>query len=171
MCDKLTKKEELDALLESWKVAVDTQRHFNEMAMRIKHFGFILLAAICGAAGLSIRSSLTIEIYNYNVPIGSFIMAFGAIIWGFIYFLDTKWYSPFLTGAVITATNLEAKLNIIIPNAFCHSSDITEESNNIKFLWWKVNSSARASIFHFGMISILLILALLITLTSSKVAG
>jgi hypothetical protein len=169
MTDKLTEKDKLDAVLESWKVAVDTQRHFNDVAMKIRHFGFVLLAAIFGAVAFSLKSQFTIELLDYNVPIGSFIMLFGAIIWLFIYFLDTKWYSPFLLGAVKTGIKLEAKLDDFIPGAFSHSSDIKLESNKVKIFGFKVDSEARSNIFHRGMIVVISILSILILFTSTKV--
>jgi phosphoglycolate phosphatase len=162
----ISDEKKVEIMHDAWKTTIDTQRHFNDVAMKIRHFGFVILAAVVGAAGLSLRSGYAIDLFDYNVPIGTFIMLFGAFVWIGIWFLDTKWYSPFLLGSVYTGINLEKQLNKVIPDCFTHSSDIKAQSNEVTILGFKVNSSKRSSIFHFAMIGVLLLLSFLILCTS-----
>jgi len=127
-----------------------------------------MLAAIVAAAGLSLRSQFTLEFFNYNVPVGALIMLFGAFAWGGIYFLDTKWYSPFLLGSVKTGISLEKQLNIVFQGCFTHSSDIKAESNKVTVFGSKKNSVARSKLFHFSMIGLFVSLAIFLLLMSTK---
>jgi len=170
-CNKISEEKKLDVMLEAWKVAVDTQRHFNDVAMKIRHFGFVILAAVIGAAGLSLRSNFSFLLFDYNIPVGSLIMLSGAFVWFGIYFLDAKWYSPFLIGSVITGIKLEAKLNEICEGCFTHSSDIKAESNKVYIFGLKVDSKKRSVIFHFSMISFLITLAFLMLFAATPAAG
>lgn len=166
----VSEDKRLELMVDAWKMTVETQRHFNDVAMKIRHFGFVILAAVIGAAGLSLRSNFSIELCAYNIPIGAFIMLFGSLVWMGIFFLDTKWYSPFLLGAVRTGMQIEEALNKELPGCFTHSTDIKNESNKVTLFGIKVDSKKRGNIFHFSMIAVLLILTILMLFTATPVA-
>lgn len=169
----ITDKEILEAKIESWKVTIDTQMHFNEMAMKIRHFGFILLAAVLGAAGFSLRSDqeLSFSVYSISItlPVASLLIFFGALIWFFIMFLDTKWYSPFLVASVKAGLKIETEINQMIGGGFYLTSQIKEDSGNITLFGKKLDSKKRSRIFHWGMIGILIISGTLVALTGHLV--
>ncbi|QCZ93301.1 hypothetical protein [Salinimonas iocasae] len=165
----MTEDKRAELMVDAWKTTVDTQRHFNDVAMKIRHFGFVILAAVIGAAGLSLRSGISLPVNGYNVPVGAFIMLFGAVVWLGIYFLDAKWYSPFLLGSVDTGINLEKKLNAIFDGCFTHSSDIKKRSNEVKLFGFHVDSRLRTMIFHFSMIISLILLTVLIVSMSTPI--
>lgn len=154
----------LNAQIEAWKTAVETQRHFNDVAMKIRHFGFVLIAAVVGAAGFSFKSGFEVEIpfTDFSIPIASLLFASSGLLWWFIWFLDSKWYTPFLKGAVISGTKLEKEIGKSVPRfSLCH--EISDASQSVKIVknGRTYNSSERSKIFHFGMIYTMLLIAVL----------
>lgn len=155
----------LEAQIEAWKTAIETQRHFNDVAMKVRHFGFVLVAAVVGAAGFSLRSGfeLNIPYLNFSIPVASSLFVGSALLWWFIWFLDAKWYTPFLKGAVIAGTRLEVEINKSVPE-FSLCRNISEASQKVKIRdkGRTFDSKQRSNVFHFGMIYTLILIALVI---------
>ncbi|PYE30069.1 hypothetical protein DFP83_1302 [Idiomarina fontislapidosi] len=128
-------KEILDSQLEAWKEIVTTQRHFNDVCMKVRHLGFILVAAL---------------------------LAFGAIFWIAIWFLDVKWYTPFLLGSVKAGLDVESQINQRMTELKL-TQRIKEASANSSILGLQLSSSRRAPLFHSFMVVLLLSMAFLLT--------
>lgn len=167
----ITDKEILEAKIESWKVTVDTQMHFNEMAMKIRHFGFLLIAALVSAAGFSLRSGHHLSIMSVEIPIASILVMFGAVLWWFVMFLDSKWYTPFLVASVEAGLKIEEELNALTNGGFYLTSKIKEHSGKVQLMRWKIDSKKRSKIFHWGMMSVLMIAGIVIAITGKYVTN
>lgn len=146
------------------------------MLMKVRNFGFVLIAAILGATGFSLRSKYQLV----DIPIGSFIVFFGALIWGLIFFLEAKWYTPMLIGAVNTGKDIEeiikSEFNTELPpltENFLLSNSIKKTSSNVylfsKSKKIKIDSQKRSRIFHWTFIGLLLTLSLAIALSADAI--
>mgnify|MGYP000722329366 CR=1 FL=1 len=111
-------KEIVELQLEAWKVVIETQRHFNDVAMKVRHLGFILVSAMIGAAGFSLKSGYEFKFtfWDQPIPVASFLLAFTAILWIAVWFLDSRWYTPFLIGSVKSGESLERAISQRLPN-------------------------------------------------------
>lgn len=172
--ESLKKKEKIDILIELWQTTIETQQHFNDMLMKVRNFGFILIAALLGATGFSLRSGYEIN----NIPVAAFLLAFGGLLWSLIYFLEMKWYTPLLIGSVMTGMEIEDELKNefgkeILPDSkhFLLTNSIKQTSGEV-YLWenfhfWKMDSKSRGNFFHRSLIAILFILSALVAFTSN----
>jgi hypothetical protein len=87
--------DERELLIEAWKATVETQRHFNDVAMKLRSFALTLVAAILTAEGL--------------VGAGPFALGAALITWIAFYVLDRWYYHYLLIGAVLHGQDLEKR--------------------------------------------------------------
>ncbi|MGN2670336.1 hypothetical protein ACTFQD_02730 [Aliivibrio fischeri] len=84
--------------IEIWKKTIDVQQHFNDLEMKVRNFGLLIIAAFISAIGVSIKGNYNIPLNDTSIPIAAFL-SFGAfIIWLLVYFVDVHWYHPLLKG-------------------------------------------------------------------------
>lgn len=147
--------------LEAWKVVVETQRHFNDVAMKVRHLGFILVSAMIGAAGFSLKSGYEFKVtfLNHPIPVASFLLAFTAVLWIVIWFLDSKWYTPFLVGSVGSGEALERAISQRLSNIDL-TQRISKTSQEVKLFGWKISSKKRSNLFHGFILFILIVMSI-----------
>jgi len=98
--------DERELLLEAWKATVETQRHFNDIAMKLRSFALTLVAAILTAESL--------------VGAGPLAVTAALITWVAFYLLDRWYYHYLLIGAVLHGQDLEKRaveLGMPLPGA------------------------------------------------------
>src|SRR5262245_28698375 len=100
---------------EAWKVAVDVQKHFNDIEMRIRNYALTLLLAVLAGAGLALREHQAVILFGVEVSLATIILAAGFVVWVAFYFMDELWYHKLLLGAVKQAADIERALDVIAP--------------------------------------------------------
>lgn len=147
--------EMLKMNIEIWKTIIDTQKHFNDLEMKVRNFGILILSAFIGAIGVSLKSGYTIDIIDLDLPIGSILALGAAFTWFLFYIVDAHWYHPLLIGAVKKGIEIERELKEQFPHINL-TQKIGEESPQ-DILWFKnVHSAGKAKIFYFGVLFVLL---------------
>ncbi|WP_417498582.1 hypothetical protein [Methylophaga sp.] len=149
--------------LEAWKVVVETQRHFNDVAMKVRHLGFVLVSAMIGAAGFSLKSGYEFKVtfWEQPIPVASFLLAFTALLWVVIWFLDSKWYTPFLVGSVESGEDLERAISKRLSNIDL-TQRIRKKSQSVTLLGRRISSSKRSNYFHLFIVFILVMMSFLL---------
>lgn len=140
--------EMLRIKVDVWKTIVDVQKHFNDLEMKVRNFGILILSAFLGAMGVGLSSTS-----NYAA---SAVLSLGAIaVWYLFYFVDVYWYHPLLLGAVKKGVEIENELEPYINNIGL-TKKIGEESP-CDVLWKeKAHSTFKAKVFYHGIAIVLL---------------
>lgn len=155
--------------IEIWKTIIDTQKHFNDIEMKIKNFAILILSAFIGAIGVSFKSGYTFSFFTLEIPVAS-ILGFGAaIIWGLFYFVDVYWYHPLLRGAVKQGIAIEKQLKTDFPNINI-TETIGDESPSNFFFKKNVHSTGKAKIFYLGVLIVLLVASIFCFFTEKSVS-
>lgn len=89
-----------ERILETWKVTVGVQQHFNELQMRIRSIAITVLGAFLAAAGFSLKEHLHVTLAGWEFPLTTFILAAATLCWAAFYFMDRHGYHRLLRGAV-----------------------------------------------------------------------
>ncbi|QPL55300.1 hypothetical protein [Vibrio navarrensis] len=58
--------EYLKLNVEVWKKIVDVQQHFNDLEMKVRNFGLLIVSAFISAIGVSLKSQYEAEVVGYN---------------------------------------------------------------------------------------------------------
>ena len=94
--------------LELWKLAIDTQMHFNDLIMKLRAIVTSIITAIFGAAAISLsQSTIKIIIFNKNIPISVLIIAVGIFLLIAYFVLDLGYYFRLLLGSVKCSEDIE----------------------------------------------------------------
>jgi len=158
--------EKVKFALETWKIAIQVQQHFNTIEMQIRNIAVTVLTATIGVAGLvfnqmqeTIREAIkanqpipathNIQILGLGFSSADMIVVGGLIAWLAFYFMDRWWYHRLLQGAVKHAQHIE---DIIKETEF---GDLMSLSNSIrtaspfKFLGIiKIHSDTKIDLFY-----------------------
>lgn len=57
--EEIIKLEKLKLKVDVWKTVIDVQKHFNDLEMKVRNFGILILSAFIGAIGVSFNSDST----------------------------------------------------------------------------------------------------------------
>ena len=160
--------EHLKLNVEVWKKIVDVQQHFNDLEMKVRNFGLLIVSAFISAIGVSLKSQYEAEVVGYNIPVASFLALGSFIVWMLVFLVDVYWYHPLLKGAVLKGIEMEKQIKAQLPNINL-TGKIGEESA-VSILGFKnVRSTTKAKIFYLGIGGVLLILTILIFCMGEKV--
>lgn len=153
--EDLMKLEQLKLKVDVWKTVIDVQKHFNDLEMKVRNFGILILSAFIGAIGVSFNSGSTFVVAGSNYSVAA-ILAFGAsVVWFLFYFVDVYWYHPLLLGAVKKGLALETEIASDLPNI--NLTDTIGKSSPKNILFWKdMHSTGKANLFYFGVLAVLL---------------
>lgn len=150
--------EKLKLNVEVWEKIVDVQQHFNDLEMKVRNFGLLVVSAFISAAGVSLKSPYDAVLFGHAIPVAA-ILAIGAwFIWMLVFFVDVFWYHPLLKGAVAKGVEMEEQLKPELPNINL-TGKIGEESATDIWFFKKVRSTAKAKFFYWGISAVLGILA------------
>ncbi|EKO3500162.1 hypothetical protein K6U20_17565 [Vibrio fluvialis] len=160
--------EYLKLNVEVWKKIVDVQQHFNDLEMKVRNFGLLIVSAFISAIGVSLKSQYEAEVVGYNIPVATFLALGSFIVWMLVFLVDVYWYHPLLKGAVLKGIEMEKQIKTQLPNINL-TGKIGEESA-VSILGFKnVRSTTKAKIFYLGIGGVLLILTVLIFCMGEKV--
>jgi hypothetical protein len=142
-------------VLEAWKTTVEVQRHFNDIAIRIRNLAVTVLAALLSAAALSVKEHFTVLGITPGVPVAAYLLSAAAVAWGAFYVMDRCWYHRLLIGAVRHGEAIEAKWAKDFPE-MCLTRTISEQSAIHLWSWltpWRktrvqFRSTARVDTFY-----------------------
>ncbi|WP_077343333.1 hypothetical protein [Pseudocolwellia agarivorans] len=150
MNDKEIALEKLKLNVEVWKKVIDVQQHFNDLEMKVRNFGLLIISAFISVIGVSLKSNYEINIFESTIPVGSLIALVALFVWNLVFFVDVYWYHPLLKGAVLKGIDLENEIKDDLPEIGL--TQAIGESSAIKFLWWKkLHSTTKAKIFYNGV--------------------
>ncbi len=97
------------------KTIVEVQRHFNDIAMRIRSMFITILLALFAAIGFLLDKKPSFEISDYNIQFATILPLFGIFGAWLFYFIDRYWYHRLLVGSVKHALEIEKKYKSEIP--------------------------------------------------------
>jgi hypothetical protein len=100
---------ERQQIIEIWKTIVEVQRHFNDIAMKIRGLFITIVIAIAAAQGFLIEKHLSFPLGSVTVLYATFIPLLGIVATYLFYFIDRYWYHRLLLGAVSQASMIERK--------------------------------------------------------------
>ena len=94
--------QEMQLLLEEWKVVMQTQMHFNDMIIKMRTAGLSVLIAVFGGAAIAIGQypDRFIEVAHRDFHVAAPIILFGLLLWLAIFLIDYFYYHKCLLGAV-----------------------------------------------------------------------
>lgn len=148
--------EALKLKVDVWKTIIDVQKHFNDLEMKVRNFGILILSAFIGAIGVSFNSNSSLVIFGGSYSVAG-MLAFGAaIVWLLFYFVDVYWYHPLLLGAVKKGLAIENEIGVDIVNIDL-TKTIGDNSPRDILFFKNVHSTTKAKIFYFGVLAVLLI--------------
>ncbi len=176
----ISEKEKLDLELlkvkvDIWKQVINTQQHFNDLAMKIRNFAILILSAFISAIGISFKSGFTIPIFGHFLSVSA-ILSFGAaIIWLLFFFVDVYWYHPLLIGAVKKGVAIEKTIGNELKDVIDLTDTIGKESpKEIKISLFKkvlytkeLHSKHKAKLFYLGVFWVLFILSIILAIVDT----
>lgn len=163
-------KNDLETLrlnIEIWKTIIETQKHFNDLEMKIRNFAILLMSAFIGAIGVSFKSGFIIGLYKIQIPVAAVLALSAFGIWMLFWFVDVYWYHPLLKGAVRKGAEIETSLLSDFPNINL-TETITRESPRSFLIWKDLHSTGKANLFYIS-VSVILLLCSVFLLLSEKV--
>lgn len=96
--------------LEIWKIAINTQMHFNDLIMKIRAIVTSLITAIFGAAAFSLKEArVFVYIIGKEIHISAFIILIGIVFLLAYLVLDFCYYFRLLLGAVNCSAEIEKR--------------------------------------------------------------
>lgn len=146
--------EMLKMNVEIWKTIIDTQKHFNDLEMKVRNYAILILSAFIGAIGVSFNSGYKIIAFSSEIQVATILSFAAAFVWSLFYFMDVIWYHPLLIGAVKKGRELENELTKDFPNI-----NLTEKIGNEspkKFLFMTLHSTQKAHLFYLSILFVLL---------------
>jgi hypothetical protein len=144
-----------------WKKVIDVQQHFNDLEMKVRNFGLLVVAAFISAIGVSLKSQYETQVWDQNIPIAAFLALGALIIWLHVFLVDVYWYHPLLKGAVLKGIDIENEIKTHLPNVDL-TQKIGEQSAVDIFCFKEVRSTTKAKFFYSGISFVLLALTIIL---------
>ncbi len=111
MCEgKKMDEKELKQDLEVWRVAVETQMHFNDLLIKSRTTVITVALAVIGATGIMLKEAdIYFNICRQKVHIGVIILIVGVIFLIGQFIIDYCYYFKLLLGAVNFTEDMDKK--------------------------------------------------------------
>lgn len=119
--------EKRKSIIEIWKTVVDVQKHFNDIAMRIRGLFITIVLALAAAQGFLMEKKLSFELGEVKILYANLIPILGVVGTYLFYFMDKYWYHRLLVGSVKQGIFIEKKYAKELPELGL-SAKIGEES-------------------------------------------
>lgn len=145
-----------ERLLESWKVTIEVQMHFNELEMKVRSFAITVLAAFLAAVGFVLKEDLELRIFGKGLSLSGMILLAAILCWGAFYLMDRLWYHRLLRGAVNQGISLENQAKTIFPEL--NLGNEISKASPVKFRNKDYGSDKKIDIFY-GLIGGVLLFA------------
>lgn len=128
-----------DNIINIWKKVIETQKHFNDIALKIRSLAITILGLAIGAYGL--KDLKTIDLSTIYIVSGALSVA-----WMAFFVMDRYHYHPLLIGAVKHAESIEDRYSNALPDLSLTKAISTESPT--KAFWFKIHSTYKISIFY-----------------------
>lgn len=163
--DRKFELEILKIKVDIWKQVINTQQHFNDLAMKIRNFAILILSAFIGAIGVSFKSGFSLSLLGHSASISTILSLGAAIIWLLFFFVDVYWYHPLLVGSVKKGMAIESNIGEELKNFINLTHTVGNESpKEIKISLfgkeikkYNLHSKDKAKAFYLGVFFLLLI--------------
>lgn len=142
-----------DATFEVWKVTIEVQKHFNDLAMRVRSIAITVLGAFLAGAGYALKEQNTVHFGSTKVSLSGLILTSAIICWAAFYVMDRLWYHRLLKAAVKHGEIVEAALMPTVP-LIGLTKTINDESPLFGF-----RAGHRLSVFYVSIAALLTIAA------------
>lgn len=96
----MTDDKKVEHAIAAWKQTVDVQKHFNDIALKVRNLAVTLLVAVVGAVAVAHEKAP-------DTHLATVVAAAGLVGWALFYVMDEWWYHRLLKGAVKHGTTLE----------------------------------------------------------------
>lgn len=150
--------EQTKLMVDAWKTTVDVQKHFNDLAMRIRAFALSFLGVVVGASAVAIQQK--------QPNLATLLVIVGVLAWGGFYLMDGLWYHKLLIGSVKQGTTIEQNLATATKLDVFALTQAISASSIVRFRWRKggkpreLHSSDKLKMFYgLGTAFLLLLLA------------
>ncbi|MGP6445318.1 hypothetical protein ACTZGI_21575 [Rahnella aceris] len=173
--DRKFEIEILKIKVDIWKQVINTQQHFNDLAMKIRNFAILILSAFIGAIGVSFKSGFSLSLMGHSTSIST-ILSFGAaIIWLLFFFVDVYWYHPLLVGSVKKGMAIESNIGDELKDFIDLTHTVGKESpKEIKISFfgleikkYELHSKDKAKAFYLGVFILLIISSVILLLVDT----
>jgi hypothetical protein len=160
--------------IELWKQAIDVQKHFNDIELRVRSLALTILTFALGGATLAVKDGRVAIILGFRLQLGAIVLVAGLISWLAFYFMDQIWYHRLLVGAVKHTQDLEKVLRLNLPAAgLTHAiSDNSPSRFKLGFGQYKleyvIRSRGKIRTFYLVVAVLLIILAIIVQFGSSN---
>lgn len=108
--DSPENNEELKIIFEDYKLAVQTQMHFNEMIMRMRTTAISIFLAVIGAAAISLQYNTFLSLCCYTFHASVLIIFVGLGMMISVALIDYFYYNKMLIGAVRKSYKIDDKV-------------------------------------------------------------
>lgn len=106
----LSKEDRLKYELEQWKVAIDTQMHFNELLMKMRTTVISIILATFGASAIALKDvNWFVNFLGFDIRASAAILAIGIVFLSVQFLIDANYYFRLLLGAVEYTESLDQK--------------------------------------------------------------
>lgn len=100
-------------LIEIWKEAIETQRHFNDLLIKMRTTVISIILAVFGGAAIVVReASWYVNFLNCDLRLSAAVIALGVLFLIVQFMIDRFYYFPLLLGAVKYTATLGERVNI-----------------------------------------------------------
>lgn len=113
---------ETQAALETWKVTIDVQKHFNELSMKVRGLAVTVLAAFLAAAGYALNDKPTVSFAGSPLSLPGLILLAALLCWTAFYLMDRLWYHRLLAATVAHGRTIEQSILPTVPTVGLTSS-------------------------------------------------
>lgn len=173
--------DEAKLILAAWERIIDTQKHFNEMAMRVRNLAITLILAVFGAAGYSLRysePSMFLPICGRQVHFSVLIIFLGLVGWSALAMMDVGHFQKLLRASVEEAIRIEKlyRDHPFVGRLLGMTTHVTDVSRRLwgrdKFWGFRITASRKVLILFYGLIGLAgFIFALLIVVKLKPALG
>lgn len=136
-------------IIEIWKNVVETQRHFNDIEIRIRNFAITIFTFFLAGIGFCIKENVIISKFGFSFPFASLVSLIGVVVIFAIFFMDKHWYHRLLEASVSQGIIIEKSLSSIYPQI--NLTTIIKSKSPIKFFKkfpFELHSAGKLRLFY-----------------------
>lgn len=151
-----------EIVVEIWKHVVDTQKHFNDIEIKIRSYALTALTFFLASMGFLEKEGLGYQVGFINIPGAALLGIAGIAVIAAFHFMDYAWYHRFLDAAVNHGIEIEKKWADILPEL--SSADKIKKASPIMWRGKELKSKHKINIYYriqycvLGVLSLALIL-------------
>jgi len=126
--------EYMKHIREVWKVALDTQMHFNDLLIRMRTTVISIILAVFGASALALRelNAPFIEVFKLKIHLSSIVLFIGIIFLIGQFLIDRFYYFKLLLGSVTFTDKIDKKFENNDKIMFGLTKEINKSISDVK---------------------------------------